>query len=796
MNKKRLVKIFLLTCLIIFGFFIFEFKSFATSYQITVNGQIPPTTNDYSISITSDQAGQTIPQGTLITYTVTYGGKNNNAFVTNTNIVVNYSDDSPDGGVTHVTDYVVGSATNAVNGTTPVIDPVNRTITWSIANFDPQLVNQIVQFQLITNSDYTTSNPVPINTTADLTNSYVTMPTATTTTTYLYNANVTPTPTYTPTPTSTPTLTPTPLPTATPTSAPGPTSVQPTATPVPATPTPTIITPTPTPVPSRKGILTVDVTNLQPTLTQLLIQTTQTDKLSVKYGTQLNNLVQSQTMQAHGQDVVTLQPLQPNTTYYIEITALDRNGKIINRDTFSVHTPSTANIPVISLSSLLLNADGISINKNIFNLTGADNNQTFILPTNNPYSIFFAFSYAKDLNLVEARIQPVGQINNGGNTVLAPTYTTRMYERSPNSYVASMASPLNPGLYDLAIKSMTSTGIITQQNVGSINVLQPLHVYDNDNITPLDDARVYIEFYDFTKHDYMPLQTLYPQIKNPLFTRSDGTVYFPFPAGQYRLIISAFGHEEKTIIFSIGINPQQRFPQVSLHQDYWNISYFFRFLKETTSDFLNTLSTEIFLIGSRQSYYFLLGIILIPLSLSFLAFFAKTHMTPRTLLHFLRRHGKKGLIYRLILQDEDNKPVSDAEIYLINSEDIVIFASKTNALGICYAQIPDFKNLSLRILKPGYEPIEEKLEHYEAQNQVLNITLSKKPQHQHTKLHLFMFLCKEAFGTLFEAFLLFSLLAEVLFAFQFGWLNTAPFLILSLLNIIFWVSYLQEKSSK
>ena len=795
MDKKRQLIIYsVLAVLFLVNLFLVNLKSLAVSYNVTVSGVVAPNQNDYTLSVTSNKAGQIIPQGTLITYTLTYGGANNSAFTTGTTLTVNYSNDSPDGGVTHVTDYVVGSATDAVNNTIPVIDPVKRTISWNIANFDSAQTNLTVQFQLLTNSDYAGSNNVPIVTTADLSNVYVTMPTVSTTTTYLYNTNLTPTPTNIPTATATPT----PSPTITPISTPGSTLVQPSSTPALLTPTPTASpTSTPTPVfaPPRYGILTVDVSDLLPTQAQLLIQSVKTVKLNIKYGTQLNQLNSSFNIRPTGLDTITLKPLQPNTSYYIQITALGANDQVLNKDTFTIHTPLIANKPIINPSSLVLNADGISINKSDFLLQSINTPQSFLLPIDNPYSIFISFSYAQGLNSVQAILQPIRAVASS-QSLLPTDYATPMYERSPNSYVASLISPINPGIYNLEIKSITSAGIIEQQTVGSLSVLQPLHVYDNDNITPLNDARVYIQFYDFKKKQYMPLQTIYPQIKNPLFTRADGTVDFPFPADKYRITVSAFGHEEKIIDFSIGLNDQNKFPQISLHQDYWNIGYFVRFLRETTADFLNTVGTEIYLIGSRQSYFFLLAIILVPLSLGFLAFFARTHMTPRTLLHFMHHRISNGVIYRLLLHDEDNKPVSDAEIYLINNADIVTYESKTNALGVCYAQILDFRDVSIRILKPGFEPIEEKLEHYQAQNQIINIQLSKKPLVQHHKIHILMYLSKEILGTLLEAFLLLSLLSEVLFAFQFGLLTTAPFLLLSLLNTVFWISYLQDKNNK
>src|SRR6185312_10011229 len=126
-NKKHSLKLVLAFSVIGLILSFFAIKTFAISYNVSVFGAVAPTTKDYAISITSDKAGQTIPQGTVITYTITYGGANGSAYTTDTTITANYNDDTPDS-ITHVTEYIVGSATNAVNDTTPVIDPVNRTI--------------------------------------------------------------------------------------------------------------------------------------------------------------------------------------------------------------------------------------------------------------------------------------------------------------------------------------------------------------------------------------------------------------------------------------------------------------------------------------------------------------------------------------------------------------------------------------------------------------------------------------------------------------------------------------------
>jgi hypothetical protein len=99
-------------------------------------------------------------------------------------------------------DYVVGSATTAYGETQPVIDTVNRTVTWTVSSFPGQLTNQAVSFHLKTNLNYTASQVVSFTIGAYLSDSETTITATDINRNYQYNpSGITPTTTPTPTPT-------------------------------------------------------------------------------------------------------------------------------------------------------------------------------------------------------------------------------------------------------------------------------------------------------------------------------------------------------------------------------------------------------------------------------------------------------------------------------------------------------------------------------------------------------------------------------------------------------------------
>lgn len=132
--------------------------------QITVTAKVGASANDVTASIiqlTEDRSDDNFPQGIEIEYEITYGSAVSSA----SNIILEapWSLGTIEGNSTatvEVVGYVSGSATNAYNSTPPVIDSINRKITWEIDNFPGNTLNQTVRYKLRTIGNYTGPNRV------------------------------------------------------------------------------------------------------------------------------------------------------------------------------------------------------------------------------------------------------------------------------------------------------------------------------------------------------------------------------------------------------------------------------------------------------------------------------------------------------------------------------------------------------------------------------------------------------------------------------------------------------------
>src|SRR6266568_7184064 len=165
----------------------------------TVTASVPPRTADYQFDFVPSDGQTTVRQGSTLTYQITYGAKQTAAFPTaNTSIVVDWSNDKAPNNA-DLLEYVNGSATTAYGGSVPVVDLINRTITWTIPNLPAGTTDQAVTFQVKALDNYPASvdNPIPFILTSSMHNQYVTMPDQTIMEYYRYHTPA-PGPTATP----------------------------------------------------------------------------------------------------------------------------------------------------------------------------------------------------------------------------------------------------------------------------------------------------------------------------------------------------------------------------------------------------------------------------------------------------------------------------------------------------------------------------------------------------------------------------------------------------------------------
>ena len=747
----------------------------------SVSATVPPRASDFQFTFASD--GQTnISQGTILSYTLTYGAQQSAGVPTNTTIVANFSNDqAPD--ASDVLDYVIGSATNAYNSTQPVVDLNNRTITWTIPNLPAGTTDQEVTFQLKTNSNYTGTIPVNFTVAAGMSNQYVTLPNQTIHQTYLFDPSL-----------ITPTPTPTGLPTPTPTAAPGPTSSQtqtnnPTATP---TPQPTISA-NPSPPPGSLQISNISFPQISAAKATILVNTNTPSQVTLSYGTSPDALDQtSKTTTYTTSSLISLTDLLPDTTYYFRVQATDSLGQTITSEIFTLHTARGSYVPNALTGTAVISSNGtVVLSEEVTSNTSAG---FALLPSNTDYDITLTLPQTANFTSLDTIVQ------NG-----LPIDTVSFVEREPGVYVAHLKTS-DAGIYQIFLRSTDLNGNVAEQQLAYLKVINPLSVIEKNSGIPITNARVYLTYYDIKTNSYIPLSELLGTITNPVYSDAEGKISILLPPGKYRVDVGALFYDSQTIDFTLGPGNGQEFPQISLTKDPFNIVSLITNIKNLFIDGWNIILNIFQQLASSIGLFTIssTGIIGSFVLLSFLLFTLKSHITGKNLPLFLafsidlllKKHKQRYLFGHII--NDNNEPLSRVRIEIEDATTHTIITHTTTHKAGRFYLLNNFPDpATLIFTKEGYEPfILTVTDHTQIRKNGLQIKLQKGTPHHGSVFSSFIFGIEEGFGMLFETFLISSLVLEVLFFLIYGPEKALPFFLLSLLNISLWHFYNREKRVK
>ena len=423
----------------------------------TVSASVPPRASDFEFNLSSPSP-QPLGQNENITYQITYGAEPSAAFSSTSTIVASWNNTkAPDN--SQLLDYVIGSASNAFEGVLPVVDLVNKTITWSNIILPAGTTDQTVTFELKTITGYSKTTPFTFDVHAYMSNQYDILPIQTLRLLYAYNAPLT-----TPGPTAIPTITQSPSPTPTP---------QPTAT-----------------------ITNVSITGITDTKTGLQFTTDIPSQITVLYGTSSNNL--TKTVSSNGYTLVhilTLDGLEANTTYYFQVLATSAFGMTTYSNIFTFHTAKTSNIPNLENNIIVISSNGSVLISNS-QQESDKNNPLVILTANSDYSIT-----CTPVNPVNLKSIDLILTNNilGERTVAASpgpeVYIIPMVQKTPTQYVASLQT-LPQGYYTVTLRLIDLHGNIIEKPISLVKIIPRLSVYAQDTMLPLPDARVFLYYYD------------------------------------------------------------------------------------------------------------------------------------------------------------------------------------------------------------------------------------------------------------------------------------------------------------
>jgi hypothetical protein len=738
-----------------------------TKYQnTTVSAIVGPQVGDFQFAM-GYEGSSLVHQDSTITYNITYGASSSASLTTANTIVAHYSTDrAPDN--TFIVDYVPGSATNAYNDSVPVVDLINRTITWTIPALPPGTVDQTATFKLHINTNYDGPLRLTYRSYAQMTNTYVTMPQQNVQQDYQFDRSlIVPGPTATPGPQPTP-----------------------------------VVTPTPIPAP----VYIVSISDISDNNASVSITSAYPAKLSISYGTAPPNLAKTISSNDYQyQHFITLSDLVANTHYYFRFTLTYPSGRTVTSEIFTFRTAKKSLLPTADNNIIVFTANGTIYFSRTQN-QAVSSNPLVILTDNLNYQI--AYTFTKPIQLKSIATVVLNKIL-ASNTLAAIQLPTAlvipMQKTVQNLYVANGQTP-NSGLYELYVRITDTNGNIVQKKIANLKVMPRFTVYAQDTGRPLQDARVSLYYFDTKTNQYLPLsQELFGAFSNPNYTNATGQIPIILPAGRYRVEESALLYNKVSKDFTIGAGINQNYPVIYLQRDPLNFTSLITFTKDYLTDSWNKAAATLqdFSSSIRLFHLFAVAILASFVIINFLLFSLRGqikahHLPVYFIFHIdkmLNRHKEKYL-YGSVL-DEENRPVSQVliEIEDRDTQNILMETSTTKA-GKFYIRNTFSGEINLLLTKEGYEVTSIPLNPLALPDTGLTLNLNHGTHHHHSATAHVKEGISESIGVLFETSLIITLILEFLFFSIYGFAKTTPYLVLSMVNILLWLFYVHEHSQK
>jgi hypothetical protein len=786
---------------------ILGFTKLVYSQEQSLSITVDPHPFDFQSSIASS-ATDTVKQFTEITYTITYGSY----LYYNTPITVqaDWSLGTLEGGSiadTDVVDYVIGSASNAYNSTPPVVDLVNKKITWTINSFPQRTTDQTVTFKLKTNDNYTGTKKVTFDVYSRTIN-YSLIVSNQVEDSYLFDpTSVTPTPTFTPTPT------PTTAPTPTPTAGPAPTSS------VTSAPTPiSTLTPTPTMTISPLTFESVNIGALSSGQAIINLLLNEKAKVKISYGTSINTLtstvLQNEYLKNHQ---IKISSLTPDKTYYVVILATTASNKTAKSDIFSFKTPPVSIPPlpeagtlVITSNDLILTSPSVQ-NKNNTSSQKDKNGQSIIqkiiplivLPREKIYNLKFEikdYLRVKKIKVIVRRMNVLG-INTFSEPEDAASQEIELTNLSLGVFEGKLKAPNTAGDYEIVAVVYDTDGNIAENKIAEMKVAKKLTVLnENNKKQAVEGARVLVKIYNLNTKKYQVLSSFAYSIENPSYTDSNGEDDIVLPIGKYKITTTAIGYASKETDFELGNAVGQDYPTIYLKPEFSAIS-FVNYLKTSFADFMNITKYYLLAIGSSNRFFefnaILTLFVMILMILFGLSFHTRIplHQLHLYLINLFRQKFSKNFIKSIlmgkVLDFENSLPESQVTVYLIDGITNNILAHTiTNKLGEFSFKKPKVKNYKILIMKDGFDDFlteEFDTEKLEKQN-LFTFNIREKARNKSIR-GFFKEGIELLFALIIPGLIIASLIVELTLGYSFGWVKLAPFLVVSVANAFLWAKF-------
>lgn len=737
-----------------------------SSDGISVTATVPAVASDFqaNLSLVTPHYG-TYAQNTEITYKLTYGSYLNNS----TGITLE-ADWANGGGLV---DYVVGSATDAIGSTSPVVDSVNKKITWTIAPIPASTSNQSVTFKLKTNNSYTLFKPVNFSVSGRVLGPGTQTADSTVTLTYLNLSH------------QDGSLTPTCTPASCPTSVP--TTTQPTAT---------------QQVSVLPLINQIEIRSISASQASIFVNTNKPTSAKINYGTSDKNqplsILSETTSQNH---IINLKSLKPLTRYFFTVTVTDSESKSATSDLFIVDTADEqSRAPQALKNSIVISSLDVQLT-NAIPIEGVLPN--VIIPIDSTFAFRFVTDSFENIKSIKGIMRNENVLDVTSAYASNSPLELSVSEISPGQYVGKFEGYPSKGNYKLYLSLQDYAGNLTEQEIASVYIVEPLRIINALNKNGIENAKITLFYYNPRTKIYELISPNITSIKNP--NRSDfrGVVSAILPEGKYRATVTVLGFEVKTLDFEVepGIGG---YPNIELQPQPFNLITYLNYSIQNALDAIDLLVNYIddFKTSGRFLELVTLGVIILFIALSLLQL-SKVFGVPVLLLplfaiyHFLsifykpkHTHFIQGKIIDISL----HTPVEGVLLHFAYSNGKVVAHTRSNSNGDFTVSLKKIASLKVSLSKKGYETFSKTISG-EDLTEKLTFAISKSEKPDKFGLKTIAWYFTSLAESFFESFLVLTIIVEIIFAQQFGIAKALPALIVSIGNILLWALHARPKKN-
>jgi len=446
-------------------------------------------------------------------------------------------------------EYVANSASQAYDGTQPIIDLINKKISWEISSFPGSTPPQTVTFQLKTKPTYTGPNIVNFPVTIGVT-SPTNIPEQEALFEYVYNYKITPTATLTS------------IPTTTLTNSPGTGSAS----------------PTPTPIPTQLNnepdvqVNTVQIRSIGSSNVTVFVGLNTSSPIKLNYGTSPNNLNQSLVLlEAKKTQFFTMTNLQPNQKYYFNLSSTDSNKKLFS-DIYTFTTGSKQD----SNSSVGVNKYSVSITQRgsvlYYGSLDLDPNMApkLVVLNNSVLDVHLQLSQPQNVTQIDTAIRVKGVLGISTDMLESQVFNSsgHMQKVSWDLFTNKLRTPDNTGTYELLAYIHDTNGTITEYTISTLGIISPFKVIDDSSKLAIEHATVTFYRYNVLTQMFEQMPDIYGLSTNPTHTDYNGTVTVTFLPGKYKAVVTHLAYETKEVKFEILSESPQNLPVTALIRKY------------------------------------------------------------------------------------------------------------------------------------------------------------------------------------------------------------------------------------